>query len=79
MSLDPAPVPPAGPQVTMAAAAAQSAACSAKEATRVVRRAGDRSRWKRAKMKEPMQKDSSEVPDLIQRVDWVGAARPRPM
>lgn len=65
--------------MTMAAAATQSSACAVKEARRVPRRLGPRARWKREKQKEPMLKESSDVPDLIQRVLSVGAARPRPM
>lgn len=63
----------------MAAATTQRAAWVAKEAMRVARRLGEKWRWKRLKKKEPMQKQPREVPDLIQRVLCVGAARPRPM
>lgn len=68
-----------GPKVTMDAAPMQRAACRVKEAMRVARRLGPKCRWKRLKKKEPMQKKPREVPDLIQRVPSVGAARPRPM
>jgi len=43
------------------------------------RRLGEKYRWKRLKQKEPMQKEMRETPDLIQRFDSVGAAKPRPM
>lgn len=70
---------PSGPKVTMEAAAMQRAAWREKEAMRVARFLGPKCRWKRLKKKDPMQKKPREVPDLIQRVPSVGAARPRPM
>lgn len=45
----------------------------------VARRLGLKCRWKRLKKKDPMQKKASEVPDLIQRLLSLGAARPRPI
>jgi hypothetical protein len=68
-----------GPKVTIEAAMMHRVACKVKEAMRVARFFGPRRRWKRLKKKEPMQKKPREVPDLIQRVLSVGAARPRPM
>ena len=63
----------------MAAAAMHSAAWSEKLAMSVPRRLGLKRRWNRLKKKEPMQKQPSEVPDLIHRELSVGAARPSPM
>jgi hypothetical protein len=57
-----------------------------KEAMRVRRRGGPRSRWKRLKRKDPMQKEASEVRDLSHRLEGVpleggerSCERPRPM
>lgn len=72
-------LPPAGPKVTIEAAAMQRTACSVKEATSVARFLGEKCRWNRLKKKDPMQKKPSDVPDLIHLVPSVGAARPRPM
>ena len=74
------PLPPApGPKVTIEAAAMQRTAWRVKEAMSVARFLGPKCRWNRLKKKDPMQKKPREVPDLIQRVPSVGAARPRPM
>jgi hypothetical protein len=62
----------------MAAAAAVRMSCRINEAHSTQRRLGEKKRWKRLKRKEPRQKARREVPDLIQRVDSWGLARPRP-
>lgn len=48
----------------MQAAAMVSRAWAPKETHRTQRRLGEKKRWKRAKKKEPMQKESREMPDL---------------
>src|SRR3569833_1185054 len=70
--------PDGGPKVTMAAAMAIRTVWKAKDAHSTQRRAGEKKRWKRAKTKEPTQKQASDVPDLTHRVDSRGAASPRP-
>ena len=51
-------------KVTMQAAAMVRRAWAPKETHRTQRRLGEKKRWKRAKKKEPMQKESREMPDL---------------
>ena len=68
-----------GPQVRIAAAAIVKHICAINDAQRTQRRQGMKKRWKRLKQKDPMQKDMRATPDLIQRCDSLGAAKPSPM
>ena len=68
-----------GPQVKIEAAMTIRIIWKMKETQSTQRRLGVKRRWKRLKMKEPMQKAMRDTPDLIQRLDSWGAARPRPM
>src|SRR4051812_10102834 len=69
-----------GPElVTIAAAPTVRSSCAKKDAHSTQRRFGEKKRWNRLKTKDPAQNEASDVPDLIQRVDSVGCARPRPM
>jgi hypothetical protein len=55
--------------------------CVAKETHRTQRRLGEKYRWKRAKKKEPTQKDMREMPERHRRADgggWTREASPRP-
>src|SRR4051812_16158526 len=60
--------------VTMDAAPSVSSICAVKDAQSTHRRLGEKKRWNRLKTKEPAQNESSDTPDLIQRVDSLGAA-----
>jgi hypothetical protein len=48
------------------------------EVIRTQRFCGEKARWKRAKKKEPQQKEKMEVRALIQRMPSWGAMMPRP-
>src|SRR4051812_30432755 len=65
--------------VTIVAAATVKSICRKKDAHRTQRRFGEKKRWNLLNTNEPAQNEKSEVPDLIQRVDSCGCARPRPI
>ena len=62
----------------MSAATAMQNSWKEYEAMSTQRFLGEKYRWKRAKTKEPKQKDAIDVPALIQRIPSDGATRPRP-
>ena len=64
--------------VTIVAATTMRASWIAYEAIRTHRFRGVKKRWKRAKKKEPRQKDAIDMPDFIQRIPSWGATIPRP-